>query len=156
MLLTMAIALLVGAMVLFFLELFVPSMGFLTVAGLACAAGSCWVAFGVSPNTGWLFVGLNAVGAVAAVAAAFKVLPHSPLTLKRSEIEDGGYQPVEKPGELLGKVGVAFTTLRPGGTALIEGRKIDVVASGGFIEPNARVKVIAVEGFRVVVERETF
>jgi len=91
---------------------------------------------------------------VGAFALAFKYMPRSPLALKKSQLEDGGYEPVEKVGDLVGKTGAAFTTLRPGGTALIEGRKIDVVASGGFIERDARIKVIAIEGTKVTVERE--
>ena len=152
--LTLAIALLVGAILLCFLELFIPSMGIITALGLACAAGSCWAAFTVGAGTGWLFMGLNAVGVVGAFALAFKYMPRSPLALKKSQLEDGGYEPVEKVGDLVGKKGVAFTTLRPGGTALIDGRKVDVVASGGLIEKDARVKVLAVEGTKVVVERE--
>jgi membrane-bound serine protease (ClpP class) len=53
---------------------------------------------------------------------------------------------------LLGKEGVATTTLRPAGIAEIEQRRIDVVADGGWIEQNRPVRVIEVSGNRVVVE----
>jgi len=56
----------------------------------------------------------------------------------------------EKP-ELLHQTGVAFTQLRPCGTALINGRRIDVVTEGGLIEKDTPLKVIALEGMRVVV-----
>ncbi len=155
MLLTLAIVLLVGAMVFLFLEPFVPSMGILTACGLACSVGSSWAAFSLGAGTGWLFVTLNAVGLVAALVTAFKILPRSPMALGKTSVEEGGYVPVEKAGDLVGRSGVAFTVLRPGGTALIEGRKVDVVAAGGCIEQDARVRVVAVEGFKVVVEKET-
>jgi len=152
--LMLAIALLVAAAVLCFLELFVPTMGIVTTLGLICVLGSCWAAFTVGANTGWLFVALNVVGVIGGFGLAFKYMPRSPMALRSTKVEEGGYEPVEKVGDLVGKTGAAFTTLRPGGTALIEGRKIDVVASGGFIERDARIKVIAIEGTKVTVERE--
>jgi membrane-bound serine protease (ClpP class) len=154
-LITVAIALLVAAVVLCFVELFVPSMGLVTATGLVCAVGSCIAAFATQNSSiGWVFVALNAVGVLAAFVLSFKYMPRSPVSLKSSSVEEGGYQPVEKLDTLIGAAGVAFTMLRPGGTALINGRKVDVVASGGLIEKDARIKVIAVEGFRVVVEKE--
>jgi membrane-bound serine protease (ClpP class) len=57
---------------------------------------------------------------------------------------------VEKP-ELLDQVGVAQTNLRPSGMALIEGKRVDVVTEGPMIEKGTSVRVVAVEGLRVVV-----
>ena len=52
----------------------------------------------------------------------------------------------------LGVTGVAKTTLRPSGKADFGGHMQDVTTAGDFIEPGARVRVVAVEGARVVVE----
>ena len=52
---------------------------------------------------------------------------------------------------LLNQTGEALTTLRPSGTAIINGKRIDVVTEGGFIQPGQAIKVVAVEGLRVVV-----
>jgi membrane-bound serine protease (ClpP class) len=41
--------------------------------------------------------------------------------------------------------------MRPSGTALIEDERIDVVTEGTFIAKDQKVKVIKVEGSRVVV-----
>jgi membrane-bound ClpP family serine protease len=57
---------------------------------------------------------------------------------------------VEKP-ELLNQTGVAHSNLRPSGTALINGHRVDVVTEGGLIERGATIKVVAIEGMRVVV-----
>ncbi|HLY76139.1 MAG TPA: NfeD family protein [Planctomycetota bacterium] len=51
----------------------------------------------------------------------------------------------------LGKEGLAQTTLRPAGIALIEGKKMDVVTAGESVEKGSRVKVTKVEGNRIVV-----
>jgi membrane-bound serine protease (ClpP class) len=57
---------------------------------------------------------------------------------------------VERP-ELVNRTGTALTTLRPSGTALIDGKRVDVVADGSLIEQGTTIKVVAVEGLRVVV-----
>jgi membrane-bound ClpP family serine protease len=51
----------------------------------------------------------------------------------------------------LGMEGIALTILRPAGTVIINNERIDAVTEGGFIEQNAIVKVIKVEGARIVV-----
>ena len=56
----------------------------------------------------------------------------------------------EKP-ELLHQTGIAYTNLRPSGTALINHQRVDVVTEGGMIERGTAIKVIALEGMRVVV-----
>lgn len=53
--------------------------------------------------------------------------------------------------DLLEQTGVAVTTLRPSGMARISGRRVDVVTEGQMIEKDTPVKVIAIEGMRVVV-----
>jgi membrane-bound serine protease (ClpP class) len=44
-----------------------------------------------------------------------------------------------------------LTKLRPSGTAVINGKRVDVVTEGAFIEPGQSIKVVAIEGLRVVV-----
>lgn len=51
-----------------------------------------------------------------------------------------------------GREGVAVTDLRPAGNALFDGRKLDVVTAGDLIARGRRVRVIRVEGNRVVVK----
>ena len=50
-----------------------------------------------------------------------------------------------------GKEGEAATDLRPAGTVVMEGRKVDVVTGGELIARGSKVKVVKVEGNRVVV-----
>jgi membrane-bound serine protease (ClpP class) len=57
---------------------------------------------------------------------------------------------VENPS-LINQTGEALTKLRPSGTAVINGKRVDVVTEGAFIEPGKPIKVVAVEGLRVVV-----
>lgn len=52
----------------------------------------------------------------------------------------------------MGKEGEAQTELRPAGMVLVEGKKIDVVTAGELVERGKRVRVVKVEGNRIVVK----
>ena len=56
-------------------------------------------------------------------------------------------------GAIIGATGVAETNLRPSGKARIGEQLVDVVTQGDLIEKGASVKIILVEGSRVVVAR---
>ncbi len=55
---------------------------------------------------------------------------------------------------LVGKGGVALTVLRPAGTALIDDKRYDVVTQGDYIDKDANIRVLKVEGMRIVVEKK--
>ncbi|MFD2759460.1 NfeD family protein [Lentibacillus juripiscarius] len=62
-----------------------------------------------------------------------------------------GYVSSENRLELIGLEGETITPLRPSGTAVFNDERLDVVTEGGFIEKNKPVKIIKVEGVRVIV-----
>lgn len=75
------------------------------------------------------------------------------LTLQNKQDSKEGYvAPAPELRLFAGKEGIAVTPLRPAGSADIEGRRLDVVTEGEFISTGKRVKVIKVEGTRVVVK----
>ncbi len=55
--------------------------------------------------------------------------------------------------QLAGKRGRALGSLRPAGIADIEGRRVDVVTQGDFIEAGSDIEVTLVDGNRVVVKK---
>jgi membrane-bound serine protease (ClpP class) len=73
------------------------------------------------------------------------------LVLRDATTTEKGYVSNPSRTDLLGKTGYALTPLRPAGTVAIGNERIDAVTEGGFIPENAAVKVIEVEGVRVVV-----
>ncbi|MGI6361400.1 MAG: NfeD family protein [Bacillota bacterium] len=52
---------------------------------------------------------------------------------------------------LIGQEGVTISPLRPAGTGLFADKRIDIVTEGDFIDKDVKVKVIDVEGVRVIV-----
>ena len=55
--------------------------------------------------------------------------------------------------DLIGAEGVCSTVLRPSGFVELKGKRVDVVTRGENVEQGARVRVVEVEGSRVVVEK---
>ena len=53
----------------------------------------------------------------------------------------------------MGREGVAVTKLRPSGMIEVDHEKIDAVTSGEFIEKDSRIKIIRVEGRKIIVKK---
>lgn len=54
---------------------------------------------------------------------------------------------------LLGKEGISNSMLRPSGTAIIDGEVLDVQTGGDFIKSNVAIKIIKVEGNKIIVKK---
>jgi membrane-bound ClpP family serine protease len=147
---TLIIILLGFGAILMFLEIFLPGL----VTGMV--GFLCWVAavilsyrdFGL--QTGNLILGGVLVGLVIGVICWLKFFPESRIAGRFISRRTVGELGVAKP-ELLHRTGVAITLLRPSGTAFINGKRVDVVTEGALIDQGASIKVVAVEGMRVVV-----
>ena len=55
--------------------------------------------------------------------------------------------------EFVGQNGTAVTDLRPAGTVVIDGRRVDAISDGEFIENGQNVRVLRAQGICVVVRR---
>jgi membrane-bound serine protease (ClpP class) len=73
------------------------------------------------------------------------------IILKDSTSTESGYVSNINRLELIGKEGVTKTPLRPSGTVIVDDERIDAVTEGGFIKAGERVKIVKVEGSRIVV-----
>jgi membrane-bound serine protease (ClpP class) len=121
------------------------------IIGFCCLVAAVVVGFVEhGPKTGLqLAVGV-AAGLVVGTVLWLRFFPDSPIARRFISAQTIGEVGAEKP-ELLHQTGVALTNLRPSGTALINGRRVDVVTEGAMIERGVPVKVVAVEGLRTVV-----
>jgi membrane-bound serine protease (ClpP class) len=142
----LGIALLIG-------EFFVPG-GILGLLGIGGIAASIILA-SPSPQQGIIYLSVAFLSSVVMALILFKVFGKSRLfgriILATSEKAGLGYTAPPKQLDLLGKKGKTITPLRPAGIAEFEGRRVDVVSEGEFIPQDTSVKVIKVEGGRVVV-----
>lgn len=145
------ILLVVGALLLL-AESILPGMiaGVLGACCLAAGVIEGYVQFG--PRIGNLILLGVLVGLLVGFWLWLKFFPDSRVAkvfISRQVVGEIG---TERP-ELLEQIGTALTPLRPAGTVVINGKRVDVVTEGQMIERGAPVKVVAVEGLRVVVRQ---
>ena len=77
------------------------------------------------------------------------------MTLKESLTSEAGYNPLsEEYGSLLGKDGITLTDFRPVGTVQIKNKTYSAVTNGQWISKDSAVKVIAVDGTKILVEKQ--
>ena len=90
-------------------------------------------------------------------AAIVKRLPSSRLwqkfVLTDKSSRERGFVSGDERKDLIGREGTVLTELRPAGSALIDDAPVDVVSEGAYLEKGTAVKVIAVNGNRVVVRK---
>lgn len=144
----------VAGIILIFLEFFLPGAvaGTLGVAALVLSlflAGENTMQMGVSILIA-IIISIIAFFMMIKIFGKKLVLFNKMVLFDTAKKEDGYISNVNRT-DLLGKEGTALTILRPAGTVIINNERVDVVSEGGFIEQDARVKVIKVEGARIVV-----
>jgi membrane-bound serine protease (ClpP class) len=146
----LVITLIVAGAVLLALETVLPGM-IAGAIGLLCLIGAILVAYVTQgPQVGsYVLMGVIA-GLVAGTMLWLKIFPQTRFARMFTSERTVGDIGAERP-ELLNQIGETLTPLRPSGTAVINGQRVDVVSEGGMIDRNTSVKVIAIEGMRVVV-----
>jgi membrane-bound serine protease (ClpP class) len=146
------ITLLILGAVLLFLETLLPGLiaGILGFICLCAAVVLGYSDFGF--QTGTLILAGVLFGLMIGTWCWLKFFPDSRLAKRFISHAAVGELGVEKP-DLLHGTGTALTQLRPSGTATINGQRVDVVTEGGLIPRGAEVKVVAVEGTRIVVRQ---
>ena len=140
--------LLVGA------EIFIPGGILGAIGGIALLAAVA-IGFFVFPAAG-PYIAIGVVLLVGLVIILWiKVFPRSRVGQAMTVSRDLGEAKATEEGleGLVGRKGVALSDLRPAGFAQFAGRRTDVVTEGGMIAKGTDVRVVAIEGNRVVVDR---
>jgi membrane-bound serine protease (ClpP class) len=105
-------------------------------------------------------VATSLILAVAGAFVALRFLPRLPFARRLvldSDMgaEDGYVSAPQSGGALVGRTGTALSPMRPAGIADIDGRRLDVVSDGEFIDAGSRIEVTSVNGNRIVIRRIT-
>ncbi len=154
----------IGGIVLILLEIFViPGFGFAGIAGIILVFVSLFLALiGGGPFLDFEAISIAIIQISAALLGALllvfilaKYLPKTSVfkkfVLSVEEKTEHGFTSSNYKDDLLGKEGIAITTLRPAGTAEFDGKRVDVVTESEYIEQGKKIKVIEVEGMKVIV-----
>jgi len=74
------------------------------------------------------------------------------IILETEESPQDGYTAARaEPQTQVGQTGLALTALRPAGIAEIDGRRLDVVTQGEFIQPRTEIEIAQIQGARIIV-----
>jgi membrane-bound ClpP family serine protease len=153
------ISLIIVGIILIALEIFIiPGFGITGIAGLLMMIGGVFmVADTFAEGVLYLIITFLATGLLVYIGIKTGRLKKlwGKITLgEKQNIQEGYLAPKPEYAHYLGKTGTALTLLRPAGSALIDDERVDVVTDGSFIAKDSRIKVISVEGTRIIVRKD--
>lgn len=135
-------------------EVFLPG-GIVGTLGGVALIGGCWLAFTeFGPSIG-------SIATVAALALVAITLYLELVWLPRTKVGrdlvvgatiDAQSQPMPAvAADVVGKAAVALTTLMPSGYVAVDGRRYEAYCRSGHATRGARLRVVSVENFRLIV-----
>jgi len=156
---------LIGMAVAFFVaEVFVPSGGILGACAALCLIGGIVALFGVDTTYGLVGLIISLLAIPVAMMLAIKVWPSTPigraLTLGSNDDADSAYDGQAVPQSQkdkhespvpVGTLGKTLTDLRPVGTCLFNGQRMECLSEAGVIEKGMDVKVVTADGAQIKV-----
>lgn len=135
-------------------EVFLPG-GIVGTLGGVALIGGCWLAFSEFGP------GIGSVATVAALALVGLTLYLELVWLPRTRVgrdlvigatNDSQSQPMPAvAAEVMGKPAVALTALMPSGYVSVDGRRYEAYCRTGHAVRGARLQVVGVDNFRVIV-----
>jgi len=149
-----SIGLTMAGFVLMVAEVLFPSLGLFGLLSITAIVFADVLALReVGQAFFWVLVAVQIVAIPLILKGAFWALPRLPfargMVLEAPPAEtNAGVPPA---AHLVGVVGVAVTDLRPSGTATLGDERRTVTAESGSLDAGTRVRVVAVEGYRIVV-----
>jgi membrane-bound serine protease (ClpP class) len=137
-------------------EIILPSGGILSIMALGSFGYSLYIAFSkISTTVGFALVAADLILVPLVVIVGLKMLARSPATLRKTLSRKEGVS--SQSSELvryIDRQGTAVTILRPAGMAVIDGKRVDVVTRGEYIEKDAAIIVTAVTGNQIIVRKK--
>lgn len=142
--------------VLLAIEIFViPGFGITGILGIFGIAAGIFMSFGINniaQATLVVFVSLISDIILIIILARFILKSKGFKNKMALETDTAGYHSSVSYDDLLGLEGITETLFRPSGNIIIDGKKYDAITEGEFINKGAKIKVILVEGNKIVVK----
>jgi len=153
----LVIGLFVVGVVLILSEFFIPGgvLGLLGGILVITSIGVGWYRF---PDQGVLILVGELTGVALVICLGLYLILKTPLgggfILKTNQMVEEGYADYSLEDEnLVGTTAIVHNPLRPAGSIMIGERRIDAVSDGTYIDKGSTVRIVEVEGHRVVCEK---
>ena len=142
-------------LVVIVVEIFVPSLGLLAAMAAGILFYSLYLVFTtISFTMGMVFLGVDILLIPVILVLGSKALGASSLSLhKKLSSNEGVFSQAPDLISWKGKKGEAITDLRPSGTVMIDGKRLDAVTDGEYVDAGTSVVVTLVSGNRIVVDK---
>lgn len=96
---------------------------------------------------------LTAIITILLIKQGRKIEAFNKIVLSTKHDDEEGYFSAPPKYEYLDKEGIALTDLRPSGIIEIDEEKLDALSEGSYIQKGSQVKVVKVEGSKIIVRR---
>ncbi len=150
------IAIFIVGVIFIIIEILTPTVGLLAGIGVVAIFYSLILAMGGDINAIYMMA-ISLVIAIIIFAIIIKKLPSSKLwkkiILTNTSSTEQGYVSSVDYSQYLNKEGIVLTELRPSGSVEIDGVPVDVVSEGKFISKGEKVRVVKIEGMRIIVRK---
>lgn len=169
-----AAGLFLAAVLLMLLEIFVPSAGILGGLGLLTLLSGVVMCFRIDTTLGLVSAILAVIGLPVVVTLGIKWAPDTPVIrmlslkakqtpvvgsmasagidkLRGEDSDEDGEGGTAGSNSLVGKTGEAVSDLRPVGTCLIDGKRVECLAARSVIERGTPIEVISEDGMTIKV-----
>lgn len=152
----MEYTLLLAGVLLMAIEFVVPGFGIFGVFGLGCLTAGSYFLLGGGV---WAITVLTLIYATLVAVLVFLCfyLPSesrwNPFVLWTKQKKGEGYQSSRDYSSLLERQATTITPLRPAGTIMLEGNRLDVSSYGDYIDKDEQVIITKVEGSKIFVQR---
>ena len=151
---TVAVLFIVG--IVFIVAEFVVPGAILGIVGGICLIVSTGLGWYWFPESAFFIIVGEFTGLLIGVMVGMYLLANSriggKLIMGAVQDKSDGYSSPAEDSALVGREGEVYSSLRPAGAIVVDGRRVQAVSNGTFIDKGARIRVIDVEGHRVVVE----
>ncbi len=146
---------LVGVIVII-AEIIIPSGGLLSLLAVGIFGYSLYIVFtGISTAAGIVFVTADIILIPVLVITGLKLVARSPVTLRKElSRAEGVVSQSDELEKFMGLEGTALTDLHPSGVADINGKRVDVVSRGEYIEKDSKIVVSSVRGNQIIVREK--
>ncbi|MBC8434279.1 MAG: serine protease [Desulfobacterales bacterium] len=137
-------------------EIIIPSGGILSIVAIGVFGYSLFIVFNeISMTIGFSFVAADLILIPVLVIVGLKLLARSPATLRKTLSRKEGVSSQSSELEsYVGTQGNAVTDLRPAGIAVINGKRVDVVTRGEYLDKDSAIIVTAVTGNQIIVRKK--